>query len=877
MELSARIETEFLPYVNKPGRYTGNEYNAVIKDLPEVRLRIALAFPEVYEIGMSYVGFDILYHVLNSRPHIWAERVYAPWIDAEEVLRSKNIPLFSLESRTPLADFDWIGFTLQYELTYSSLLNMLDLAGFPLRSKDRDEKWPLVIGGGPSVYNPEPIADFFDAFLIGDGEEAVLEISRIVLEAKEKSLSRDETLFRLSRVEGIYVPSFYRVERNQFGEFQQIVPQRTGIPERIRKTILPELEKRNYPLSPLVPLIEVTHDRLSVEIMRGCSEGCRFCNAGMIYRPVRERAVQDIIDQTSKAIRSSGFDEVSLLSLNSSDYRDLNWLMMKEKMLLSQEHVKFAFPSLRLDAVTPEMVDFVQTARKTGFTFAPEAGSQRLRNVINKNVRDEDLLDTLRLVLDNGWQSVKFYFMIGLPTEKEEDIQAIINLIEQCRDIASGYRDIRFSVSISPFTPKPHTPFQWEKQEFPQELDRKIIRIRDHFPGRGMQVTWRDGYSTTLETIFVRGGRELSAVLEEAWRNGARFDGWNDTFDWNRWENAFQTAGLDWKNYLRPLSVSVPLPWDHIDMGISQSFLQKEKMRAYEGRISRDCQDYVCLGCGLERKQFAELVSCYRKQESKPEKRSTADFTFAEEKTGTETAAPVTYGRGKKVRQSAVAVPKKKIRVQFTKTGMARFISHLDIVRVFDRAARRAKISLVYSQGFTPRPKIAFGPPLGLGIASTAEFLDLEVEIGRESDLQVKLNEVLPGGIRIVMQKTIYAKVPALAAAINRWEYETFLSNFDLPQEWIEDWFSRQEIIVLREVKDESKEVDIRPFVENISIHDGKLQILINGNDGRTAKVTEVLDTLMGSHAVDYRQFITQRTGQFILEGDRKLTPFEVL
>lgn len=875
MNLALRIEKEFLPYVNKPGRYTGNEYNVVRKELNSVEVRVALAFPEIYELGMSYVGYDILYHILNSQPDVWAERVYAPWLDAEEVLRKKQIPLFSLESRTPLVEFDWIGFTLQYELTYSTILNMLDLSGVPLRAEDRHENCPLIIGGGPSVYNPEPIAAFFDVFLIGDGEEAVLEICEAVKKYKKERLSKLDRLKKLSKIQGVYVPSFYQVFSNRFGEFQEIRAKSNDLPKSIKKRIIPELQTKNYPLKPLVPLIEVTHDRLSLEIMRGCTEGCRFCNAGMIYRPLRQRPVDDIVNMTRQVIHSTGYKEVSLLSLNSSDYDDLKWLMAKEKMLLSEDKISFTFPSLRLDGLTHEMVDFVKTFKKSGFTFAPEAGSQRLRNVINKNIREEHILETLQLVLQNGWQLVKFYFMIGLPTEKEQDLQAIVDLVHKCRDMAKNFRDVRFNISISSFSPKPHTPFQWEKQDAPEELERKSRFIQHQLGADSINVTWRDGYLSSLETVFTRGGRELGNVLEEAWQNGSKFDGWNEGFNWEIWENAFNKFNIHWKKYLNPVSISVPLPWDHIDIGISKSFLKKEKFRAYEGKLSQDCKDYICLGCGLNRKEFEHLVNCYKKKPPSPKsEKYSASFDSA---TAQELPHTVSYGRSAKKRPITIQPIKKKIRLRYSKIGLTRFISHLDVARLFDRAARRAQISLVYSQGFTPRPRMAFGPPLVLGIASIAEYVDVEAEMGYEHDIQMKLNQVLPEGIQILMQKIIYAKVPSLASIINRTTYETFLEDFELPYACIQEWFSQEKIVVERIVKEEVKKFEIKPFISNIELQENKLYVTLDAKEDRMAKITEVLDSLLGMRNVDFRLFFTQRTGQYIVNGDEVLDPFAVI
>jgi radical SAM family uncharacterized protein/radical SAM-linked protein len=875
MDLTLNIEKEFLPFVNKPGRFTGNEYNVIHKDLSNIELRVALAFPELYELGMSYLGFDILYHLLNSRNEIWAERVYAPWKDAEDVFREKNIPLFSLESRTPLVAFDWIGFTLQYELTYTNILNMLDLSGIPCKSIERTTDYPVIIGGGPAAGNPEPIASFFDAFLIGDGEEGIFDICDIIKKSKKEKWVKQKLLLELSNITGMYVPSLYQPVYNQFGDFQKVVFEPNS-PPTIKKRIINQLNNSNYTLNPLVPLIEVTHDRLALEIMRGCSEGCRFCNAGMIYRPVRQRSIGSIIAQTKAAIHSSGYDEVSFLSLNLSDYDDLKWLMVKEKILLVQERVKFSFPSLRLDALTPEMVDFVKTVKKSGFTFAPEAGSQRLRNVINKNIKDEDIFDTLRLILDNEWRIVKFYFMIGLPTEKDEDILAIAELLKKCIKLATNYREVKFNISISPFSPKPHTPFQWEKQNLPAELERKVQLLRENLKNKNLTISWRDEYVTSLETVFARGGRELGEVLLLAFKKGARFDGWDETFCWETWLAVFDELNIDWRKYLRAKSTSMALPWEHLDMGLTPIFLQQERFKAYEGHISKDCKDFVCLGCGLQRKQFENLVKCYQQAGKKEVKKSPSDFSFVTE-TSEKPTLQVSYGRGMKKRQATSLSVKKKIRLRFSKVGLSRFLSHLDIIRVFDRAARRANISLVYSQGFNPRPKISFGPPLNLGIASVAEYLDLEAEISKEVAFQSKLNTVLPEGIKILMQKTIYSKVPSLAAEINRQEYLTELEEFIIPYEWIDKWLEREQIEIERLVKGQKKIIDIRPFVGKMKLEDKKLLIVTNSIEGRLAKVSEVLDSLLGEHGIDHRQFFTQRSGQFIVKDNEIFDPFQVI
>ena len=877
------LENEFYPFVQKPGRYLGNEYNIVVKNPQEVDLRVALCFPEVYELGMSHVGFEILYYILNREPRVWAERVYAPWVDAEAIMREKGIPLFSLESKTPLHQFHFVGFTLQYELTYTNILNMLDLGGIPLRSSDRQDHHPFVIAGGPLATNPEPIAPFFDAVLVGDGEEAVVEISQVLMQARREQWPRHQVLKALSSIEGMYIPAFYRPVYTAAGMFDGLEKTEPDAPNKIRKRVLPELKKENYPVKPLVPVIGITHDRLSVEVMRGCTEGCRFCSAGMIYRPVRQRPATDVLEQTDQALRSTGYDEIGLLSLNTSDYDQLQWLMSKEKALVENKHVRFSFPSLRLDNISIDMVQFAGMVKKSGFTFAPEAGSQRLRNVINKNIREEDIFSTLEMVLENGWQLIKFYFMIGLPTETEEDIYAITDLMKRVLAFSKKYGSVRFNMGVSPFSPKPHTPFQWERQEAPEKLDAKIQIILKELPDSRINISWRDPYVVTVETVIARGDRRVADAIELAFRAGARFDGWKDQFQWERWETAFQQANINWRDRIEAISTTLPLPWDHIDVGVLRSYLNRERMRAYQGAVSPDCKDHICLGCGLQRKVFEEYVHCYKRF-----KRGEVAASGVLARAGVHQAQPahsavttveqpVRFGRRAKRRTTTVAPIKKRIRLRYSKTGPARFIPHLDIIRIFDRAARRAEIPIVYTQGFRPHPKISFGPPLALGVASIAEYLDMEVEIGREADLQTRFNQYLPEGMKILQYKAIYTKVPALAAIINRSTYEVFLGNTNIPEEWLTEWLQQSSVVVQREVKEEIREVDIRPFVSRLERSGNKIVVEVDVKEGRTARITEIMESLLAPHGMDYRRFLIQRTGQYIVDGNSIYTPFDVI
>ncbi len=602
-----------LPRVQKPARYVGGEYNAVMKDRAEVDVRFAFCFPDTYEIGMSNLGLRILYGLLNEMPGVWCERAFAPWGDMEEEMRSAGVPLYALESGDPVGMFDIVGFSVGYEMAYPAMLNMLDLAGIPLRAADRRELTPLVVAGGTAMYNAEPVADFLDLAMIGEGEDVLPELIGLYRQAKGEGWDKPRFLRAAARIQGIYVPSLYDVTYHDDGTVAAITPL-DGAPEKVCKRVVHDMDKSYYPARTIVPSTEVVHDRVTLEVFRGCIRGCRFCQAGYVYRPVRCRSKDLLVRYGQEAVADSGYQEMTLSSLSTSDYPELVPLCDQLQPMCERDHVNLSLPSLRADNFSMDLMQRLQKGRKAGLTFAPEAGTQRLRDAINKNVTEEDLTESLRTAFSGGWNAVKLYFMLGLPTETDEDILGIAQMANHAlhtwREYASNKsRGVRITVSTSWFVPKPFTAFQWEAQISREEYDRRVRLLREAITAKAVTYNWHDGDTSFLEAVLARGDRRMSRVLELAWRKGAKLDAWSDYFDLNRWLEAFAECGLDPAFYAnRERSREEILPWSMISCYVSDDYLWRQRELAYRSVTTPDCRTR-CSGCGAN---VIEGGECYR-------------------------------------------------------------------------------------------------------------------------------------------------------------------------------------------------------------------------------------------------------------------------
>jgi radical SAM family uncharacterized protein/radical SAM-linked protein len=790
-ELKNILERDVLPFVEKPLRYVGNELNIIRKDLSRVALHGVLCFPDLYDIGMSHLGLQILYHIVNKEPSWALSRCFHPWTDMEAKMKELHIPLYSLEYVTPIRDADWIGFSVQYELHYTNLLNMLDLAGIPLVQRERRPHDPLVIAGGPCMGNPEPIADFVDACVIGDGEETVVSLCRVMEEKKKAQAGRDETLQAFTGIKGVYVPSLYPVKKR--GMF--FVPDRGEAPP-VRAAKVAALLDKNYPEAPLVPIIDVVHHRLAVEVMRGCTRGCRFCSAGTYYRPVRERDPGAVYREIENDIATTGWRDVGLLSLSTADCSCLGTLLRAADSLKQRYHVAFSLPSTRVDALTAEQFGLLTSVSPvSSLTIAPEAGSARLRRVINKEFSDEAIFATVQTLLDHGVQTIKLYFMIGLPTETEEDITAIGEMVRKIAGMARAKSHrCKINLSLSPFSPKPQTPFQWEAMDSLGSLDRKNAIIKKGLSQlKNVKVSYRNVHMTFLETVVARGDRAVGALIRRAWEMGARFDAWDDRFVFDRWSQAAQEISMDFAVYTGEIPLNQDLPWSMVNTGVSQQFLVQERERSRSGTVTGDCRSGDCVCCGV----------C----DTAPNPPRVAPLP----ESGTVATVP-TIETPSQERKTF------RYRIIYSKGAAVRFLGHLDMSAVIQRALTGAGFALLYSQGYEPRPRISFGPPLPFGVMGDAEAFDLTTVMPLADDLS-GVNAMLPPDLRIVSLIPLDAKGPSLTASIiaGRYRFAPAITlDASVVRETVDAVLQKTTLPVTISKNGSTRIKDIRPLIKEL-------------------------------------------------------------
>ena len=818
-----------LSFFKKPSRYIGREVNSYNNSKKAVRL--AFCFPDVYEVGMSHLGLKILYDIVNGLPYASAERFFSPWIDLEEYLKKNNILLSSLESNTPLKDFDIAGFSLQYELSYTTILNMLDLGGVPVISEERLnlKSFPIVIAGGPCASNPAPMSEFIDVFLIGDGEDAVVELVNILCQWKVNG-ERDKMflLKKISELEGFYVP---------------LVHDKKTI---VKRRFIKDLDNAPYPLKPVLPYASVVHDRINIEVSRGCAMGCRFCQAGMIYRPVRERSPDRVLEIAEESLKNTGYEEVSFTSLSAGDYSCLLPAIRGFNKKFSSSRIALSLPSLRVGAVNQDVLREIRSTGISSFTIAPEAATERLRDVINKDFSEEDYEEALKAIFDNGCLNLKLYFMIGLPTERDKDIEGIFSMAMKALKIAKRNtgRFVNIGITISPFIPKPHTPFQWCGQMSFEDMKRKGAYLKETLSRKKFKYKGHDEGMSFLEAVFARGDEKLSALIKEAWQSGCRLDGWSEVFDFNKWVDAMDKTGIDGSYYAqRKFFRNDDLAWDNIDSGIKKEFLYKEYELALSGKKTPDCRK-ACAACGLKCKEKG-MESC-RVGAMKGQTMN------ADAPTSNCSIAPTLH--------------KRKVRVQFSKTGRLCFLSHLELVSAILRGLRRAGVPLVFSKGFRQTPLVSFGPPLNVGLSGEKEYFDMEVFEPFDIKFYIEeLNRTMPDGINIKKMAEIAMDATSLSSFVKRYEYriqstEQRTKNKDKLGFGLLNWEAGAPLIVIRNDKD----VDVSPCIEDIKIlNNGSgcfAKLIIKDTNNINARIGECVNALFGA---DINELTISRTAVY--------------